>query len=142
MSEKIVVIYGKANTLSLPYATGEGKQRSVKYCKLVPGRNEILKSIWDSINSELGEERMANYARHLKPLDVEVAEDGSINFDDIKNVGDMCDLIEETMTLDKLAEIETYENNRDKPRVTVLRAIEDQKAEIEAFIKKVEDGEG
>ena len=141
MSEKIVVIYGKANTLSLPYATGEGKQRAIKFFKFVPGRNEMPKAVWDAINAELGEDRMANYSRHLKPLEAEVSEDGKIDFDSLKNAGELCDLIEETMTLEGLAEIRAYEESRDTQRKTVIASLEKQETEIEAFIKKVEKGE-
>ena len=141
-AETIVVIYDKANTLSLPYVTGEGKKRAVKYFKFVPGKNVVPSEVWDAINAELGEDRMANHARYLKPSEIEVKEDGGIDFDSIKNATEMCDLIENTMNLDELARIKVYEDNRDKPRKSVLSAIEDQIGEIEKFNKAVKDGEG
>ena len=140
-AENIVVIYDKANTLSLPYVTGEGKKRAVKYFKFVPGKNVVSKEVWDAINAELGEDRMANHSRYLKPSEVEVTEDGGIDLDSVKNANDMCDLIENTMNLDELGKIEAYENNRDKPRKSVLSAIEDQINEIEKFNKQVEEGD-
>lgn len=141
MSEIIVVIYGKANTLNLPYGIGEGKQRAIKYFRFVPGRNEVPAKVWEAINAEVGEDRMANHSRHLNALEADIADDGSINFDSLKNAGELCKLIEETMTLEGLGEIRAYEEGRDKQRVSVIAAIAKQETEIKAFIAKVEKGD-
>ena len=44
------------------------------------------------------------------------------------------------MDIDKLAEIEAAENKRDKPRQSILKAINKQVEAISKFVDKVEAG--
>lgn len=131
----MIIIYDKANTLNLPYIDESG---AVKYFKFVPGENEVAKTIWDAIK-EYNEVRMEHYERFLHALDEVAAGDGGIDYASL-SVKDLCELIENRMDIDKLAEIEAAENKRDKPRNSILKAINKQIEAISKFVDSVEAG--
>ena len=132
----MIIIYDKANTLNLPYTAESG---AVKYYKFVPGENDVEKVIWDAIK-EYNEKRMEHYERFLHALNEEAAGDGSIDYAAL-SVKDLCELIENRMDIDKLAEIEAAENKRDKPRQSILKAINKQIEAISKFVDNVEAGQ-
>jgi len=134
----MIVIYDKANTLTLSY-TDEDKK--VQYKRFIPGTNEVEASTWEKIKEAIlarpkGDEQWAYYQRFLRTM----AEDNdTLNYDDL-NGGELADLIENTMEIDALAEIEAYEDGRDKPRKSVKTAIEKQIKKISDFNESVENG--
>lgn len=132
----MIIIYDKANTLSLPYVD---EAKAVKYVKFVPGRNEVEKNVWGAI-LEYNGSRFDHYGRFLKPLDEEAAGDGDIDYTAL-SVSKLSELIENTMDVDKLIAIETAEKLRDKPRKSVLKDIDKQVEAITKFEKSVEDGD-
>ena len=139
MSDKtIIVIYNKANTLNLPYSVGEGKKRSVKFLKLVPGKNTVKESVWKLVCAEAGEERMANHSRYIKVPEVSIDEAGKLDFDSLINGAEMIEFVENIMSLDELKEAKDYEEGRSSPRKTVLIAIEKQVKSIQSMINEIE----
>ncbi len=132
----MIIIYDKANTLNLPYVD---EVKGVSYYKFVPGENDVEKVIWDAIK-EYNKTRMEHYERFLLALDEKAAGDGGIDYAAL-SVKDLCELIENRMDIDKLAEIESAENKRDKPRQSILKAINKQIEAISKFVNKVEAGE-
>jgi hypothetical protein len=132
----MIIIYDKANTLSLPYVD---EADAVKYVKFVPGKNEVEKKVWDAI-LEYNGSRFDHYGRFLRPLNEEAAGDGDIDYAAL-NVKELSDLIENTMDVDALIAIETAEKLRDKPRKSVLKDIDKQVEAITKFEKSVEDGD-
>jgi hypothetical protein len=133
----MIIIYDKANTLSLPYVD---EKKGVKYFKFVPGRNEVEKNVWDAILKYNGS-RFDHYGRFLRPLNEEAAGDGDINYAAL-NVKELSELIENTMDIDQLGAIEAAEKSREKgERKTVLKEIEKQIEAISNFTEKVEAGD-
>lgn len=132
----MIIIYDKANTLSLPYVD---EAKAVKYVKFVPGKNEVEKKVWDAI-LEYNGSRFDHYGRFLRPLNEEAAGDGEIDYTAL-SVKELAELIENTMDVDALIAIETAEKLRDKPRKSVLKDIDKQVEAITKFEKSVEDGD-
>lgn len=133
----MVIIYDKANTLNLPYADKDG---AVQYKMFVPGRNEVDSETWEAI-AKYNEKRFDHYGRFLHPLNEEAAGDDGINYAAL-GVKDLSELIENTMDLDQLGEIEAAEKSREKgERKSVLKEIEKQIEAISNFTEKVEKGE-
>lgn len=131
----MIIIYDKANTLNLPYADKDG---AVNYKMFVPGRNEVDSEIWEAI-VEYNEKRFDHYGRFLHPLNEEAAGDDGIDYAAL-NVKELSELIENTMDIDQLGDIEAAEKSRDKgERKSVLKEIEKQINVIGDFTKKVED---
>jgi len=131
----MVIIYDKANTLTLPYLEGE----TTKYFKFVPGTNEVASETWAAIRDYNGA-RFEHYDRFLHALDEEAAGDEGINYSEL-TVRKLSELIENTMDVEKLVEIETAENGREKPRTSVLKEIDKQIEKISNFEAKVEESE-
>ena len=133
----MIIIYDKANTLNLSYVNEEG---AVQFKMFVPGRNEVDSKIWEAI-VETNKKRFDHYARFLHPLDEKAAGDDGIDYAAL-NVRDLSELIENTMDLDQLGEIEAAEKSREKgERKSVLKEIEKQIEAISNFTEKVEKGE-
>ena len=132
----MIIIYDKANTLNLPYVD---EVKGVSYFKFVPGKNEVDSKTWEAI-LEYNGSRFDHYGRFLRPLNEEAAGDNGIDYAAL-NVGETSELIENTMDVDSLIAIETAENQRDKPRKSILKAIDKQVEAITNFEKKVEAGE-
>ena len=131
----MIIIYDKANTLNLPYSDKNG---AVKYKMFVPGRNEVDSKIWDAIK-EYNEKRFDHYGRFLHALNEEAAGDDGIDYAAL-NVKDLSELIENTMDIDQLGEIEAAEKSREKgERKSVLKEIEKQIDKLSAFDKQIED---
>lgn len=141
----MIVTYGKANTLTLSYVEGEGKTRAVKLFKFVPGENQIKTEVWEKIKETIlsrpkGEAQLDHYLTHLNPLEeAGNAPDGSVDYSAL-NARDLAELIDNTMNLDRLSAIEDYENETDRPRSTVLKAIEKQRKAINDFNEGVAAG--
>ncbi|MCK5318358.1 MAG: hypothetical protein KAJ55_10600 [Anaerolineales bacterium] len=131
----MVIIYDKANTLSLPYTDESG---AVKYVKFVPGKNEVAKEIWNAI-VKYNETRMEHYCRFLRPLNEEAAGDGGIDYAKL-SVKELSELIENTMDVGELGDIEKAETQRDKPRKSILKEIDKQIEAISKFEDKVNAG--
>lgn len=131
----MVIIYDKANTLNLPYTEESG---AVKYVKFVPGKNEVTKEIWDAV-VEYNETRMEHYCRFLRPLNEEAAGDGGIDYAKL-SVKELSELIENTMDVGELGDIEKAETQRDKPRKSILKEIDKQIEAISKFEDKVNAG--
>jgi hypothetical protein len=141
----MVVVYDKANTLRLSYAEKVGERTITKFYKFLPGRNEISGEIWEKIKKAVlarpsGEDQWDHYERYLKVVEAEETEDGGIDYSTMKS-SDLADLVSNTMELNTLAEMESCENSRKKPRKVVLDAIEKQRKEIEDFQQQVENSE-
>ena len=133
----MIIIYDKANTLNLPFVD---EVKGVKYFKFVPGRNEVDSKTWEAILKYNGA-RFDHYGRFLRPLNEEAAGDDGIDYAAL-NVKELSELIENTMDIGELGEIEAAEKSREKgERKSVLNAIEKQIEAITAFDKKIEAGE-
>lgn len=131
----MVIIYDKANTLNLSYADEEG---AIKFKMFVPGRNEVDSKIWEAI-VETNKKRFDHYGRFLHPLNEKAAGDDGIDYAGL-SVKDISELIENTMDIDQLGDIEAAEKSRTKgERKSVLKEIEKQIETISDFTKKVED---
>ncbi len=131
----MIIIYDKANTLTLPYTD---EKRNVRYLKFVPGRNEVESEIWKAI-VEYNEKRFEYYERFLHALDEVAAGDGGIDYAGL-SVKDLSKLIGNTMNLDQLGAVEAAENGREKgPRTSVLKEIEKQIDKLSAFDKQIAD---
>ena len=131
----MIIIYDKANTLTLPYSTEKG---NVKYVKFVPGRNDVDSEIWNAI-LRCNEKRFEHYGKFLRALDEEAAGDNGIDYAAL-STRDLSELIENTMDIDKLADIESAEKSREKgERKSVLKEIEKQINKLAAFDKKIAD---
>ena len=131
----MIIIYDKANTLKLSYSDAKGK---VRYVTFVPGRNDVDSEIWDAI-IKANEKRFEYYAKFLYALDKEAAGDNGIDYAALKPK-DLSDLINNTMSIDKLADIEAAEKGREKgPRTVVLKEIEKQLNAFAALDKKIAD---
>ena len=131
----MIIIYDKANTLNLPYADKNG---AVQYKMFVPGRNEIGSEMWKAI-VEYNEERFDHYGRFLHALDEVAAGDGGIDYGAL-SVKDLSELIENTMDIDQLGDIEAAEKSREKgERKSVLKEIEKQIDKLSAFDKQIAD---
>jgi hypothetical protein len=131
----MIIIYDKANTLNLPYADKDG---AVQYKMFVPGRNEVDSETWNAIK-EYNEKRFDHYGRFLGPLNEEAAGDGGIDYAAL-SVKELSELIENTMDIDKLADIEAAEKSREKgERKSVLKEIEKQIDKLSAFDKQIAD---
>ena len=131
----MIIIYDKANTLNLSYVNEEG---AVQFKMFVPGRNEVDSKIWEAI-VETNKKRFDHYGRFLRPLNEEAAGDDVIDYADL-NVKDLSELIENTMDIDQLGEIEAAEKSREKgERKSVLKEIEKQIDKLSAFDKQIED---
>ncbi len=131
----MIIIYDKANTLNLPY---EAKNGTIKYRMFVPGRNEVDSEIWDAVK-KYNEKNFAHYGRFLGPLNEKAAGDGPINYVAL-NVKELSELIENTMDIGQLGDIEAAEKGREKgERKSVLKEIEKQIDALSAFDKKIKD---
>jgi hypothetical protein len=131
----MIIIYDKANTLNLPYSDKDG---AVNYKMFVPGRNDVESEIWDAIK-EYNEKNFDHYGRFLGPVNEEAAGDGPINYAAL-NVKELSVLIENTMDIGQLGDIEAAEKSREKgERKSVLKEIENQINKLAAFDKKIED---
>lgn len=131
----MIIIYDKANTLTLPY-DDNGR---VRYIKFVPGKNEVASEVWESVK-EYNTVRMEHYARYLKPLNEQAAGDDGIKYDEL-SAAEVQELIENTMEISELEEIRSNENKRDKPRKSVLNAIDKQVKAINDVVERIEAGE-
>lgn len=131
----MVIIYDKANTLNLSYADKNG---AIQYKLFVPGRNEVESEVWAAI-VKANEKRFDHYGRFLRPLDEKAAGDDGIDYAAL-SVKDLSELIENTMDIDQLGDIEAAEKSREKgERKSVLKEIEKQIDTLSAFDKKIED---
>jgi hypothetical protein len=131
----MIIIYDKVNTLTLPY--GKGKQ--VKYVKLVPGRNDVDSAVWEKVK-EYNETRFEYYDKFLHALNEEAAGDGELDYEAL-TAREVATLIENEMDVANLEKLRDLENERDKPRVSVLKEIDKQIGKLNAFDNKVEAGE-
>ena len=131
----MIIIYDKANTLNLPYTDESG---AVQYIKFVPGKNEVESKVWEAI-VKYNETRMEHYCRFLHPLNEEAAGDDGIDYAKL-SVKELSELIENTMDVGELGDIETAENQRDKPRKSILKEIDKQIEAISKFEDKVNAG--
>lgn len=132
----MIVIYDKANTLNLSYSDDKG---AIQYKMFVPGENTVASEVWKAI-IEANKERFEHYGKFLYALNEEAAGDGPIDYAALKPK-ELSDLINNTMDFDKLGEIESAENGRDKPRKAVLTEIESQIKKIADRVEKFEKGE-
>lgn len=131
----MIIIYDKANTLTLPYSNEKG---NVKYVKFVPGRNDVDSEIWNAI-LKCNKKRFEHYGKFLRALDEEAAGDNGIDYAAL-SVKDLSELIENTYDINKLGDIEAAEKSREKgERKSVLKDIEKQLDALSAFDKKIED---
>lgn len=131
----MIIIYDKANTLTLSYNTEKG---NVKYVKFVPGRNDVDSEIWNAI-VKTNEKRFEHYGKFLYALDEEAAGDNGIDYGAL-SPKKLSELIENSMDIDKLAEIEAAEKGREKgPRTAVLKEIEKQLKAFADLDKKIAD---
>ena len=132
----MVIIYDKKNTLKLSYIAANGK---VRYVTFVPGRNDDIDSeTWEAVVAA-NKERFEHYGKFLFPLNEEAAGDGDIDYAAL-SVKELSELIENTMDIDKLGDIEAAEKSREKgERKSVLKEIEKQIDALSAFDKKIAD---
>ena len=121
----MIVIYDKANTLTLPYID---EKKSVRYVKFVPGRNVIESAIW-ALVKECNEARFEHYDKYLHALNEEAAGDEHIDYAAL-TVRELDELIDNTFEVGELGDIEAAEKGRDTPRTTVLKAIDKQVEKI------------
>ena len=132
----MIIIYDKANTLTLHYVN---KDKKVQKLKFVPGKNEVESKIWDAI-SEYNSKNMEHYERYLHPLNEEAAGDGDLDYHAL-NSREVGELIENTMDVAELEGFRASENTREKgPRATVIKAIDKQIKALDAFDQKVAEG--
>lgn len=131
----MVIIYDKANTLKLSYNTEKGK---VRYVTFVPGRNDVDSEIWEAV-VKANKKRFDHYGKFLHALNEEAAGDKGIDYAAL-GVRDLSELIENTMDIGQLGDIEAAEKSREKgERKSVLKDIEKQLDALSAFDKKIED---
>ncbi len=145
------VLYGKANTLTLPYSL-DGVSRSFTF---VPGKNEIRPEIWKAICLQHKDRFGVCYSRYLKvfqPSKVENIEFGKtdsivhvelgeeiIDFSSLTSSAAI-ELAENTMEPDELKGYLEIEKGQKKPRKTIIKVIEAKIEEIEQFDAKREEG--
>lgn len=131
----MIIIYDKANTLNLSYCDKDG---AIQYKMFGPGRNEVDSEIWDAI-VEANKKRFEHYGKFLGPLNEEAAGDDGIDYAAL-NVKELSELIENTMDIGQLGDIEAAEKSREKgERKSVLTEIEKQINKLAAFDKKIEE---
>jgi hypothetical protein len=136
----IVVLYKGANILSLPYKDKE----EIKYFDFKPGNNKTTSDVWEAVQAS-NKKRMSHYSKYLKVIVPEVEKTVS-DVDEVEevinpsdyNVDEAVELIQGCMELTELEEMRAHEENG-KDRVSVMSAIEAQKEEVTAFLKKIED---
>lgn len=130
----MIIIYDKANTLTLPYANDKGK---IEYQRFVPGKNEVSSEVWEAINNS-NASRMEHYCRYLKPLNEQAAGDDGIKYNEL-SVAKIQELIENTMDIPDLEEIIDKENHRDKPRKSVIKSVNERIEYISKIEAKLEE---
>jgi hypothetical protein len=133
--EQMIIIYDKANTLSLPYL--DGKQ--IKYVKFVPGTNDVDSDVWENIK-EYNETRFEYYDKFLHALNEEAAGDGELDYEAL-TAREVATLIVNEMDVANLEKLRELENERDKPRVSVLKEIDKQIGKLNGFDDKVAEGD-
>ena len=132
----MIIIYDKANTLTLHYVNEDGKVQKLKF---VPGKNEIESKIWDAI-SEYNAKNMEHYERYLHPLNEEAAGDGDLDYHAL-NAREVNELIENTMEVSELEGFRASEKAREKgQRASVLKSIDKQIRAINDFTDNVDEG--
>lgn len=127
----MIVINSKPGIVSLPYRPNPKDKTNVKVFSFMPGKNSIDKDTWQKVKLEAGD-TLDNH-----PLEV-FSEDDKIDVPKL-NAKDMINLIENTIELSELDAYLDAENKSEKPRVTVVEAIEKQKKSIDAFDTKLEE---
>lgn len=133
----MIIIYDKANTLTLHYVD---ENKKVQKLKFVPGKQDVESKIWDAI-SEYNAKNMEHYERYLHPLNEAAAGDDGLDYDAL-NSREVGELVENTMVVAELEGFRVSEKAREKgPRATVIKAIDKQIKDLNAFDKKVTEGE-
>ncbi len=117
----MIVNYGKANRLSLPYKNAQGQNAMHIF---VPGKNEVDPVVFDAVKEMQGD-KWDHYARHMKIDAVEETRRGSVM--DL-SAAKFEEVIENTYSVEELENYRTLEEKRPKgnPRKGVLKAIEAQ----------------
>ena len=133
---EIVVIYDKANRLTLPYKNPEGKG-GLTMCILNPGKNHVGVGVWKAIKEMQGEENWAHLSRHFQIKEIEGSERGSVS--DLETSA-FLDIIENTFTLPELENYDILERNKKTGEVRkgILAAIKKQIKKVEATLADIE----
>lgn len=136
----MIVINNGANLRYMPYSKG--------YFTFVPGKNEISVADWESVQKNLRDRKPeaqavvntiltvlgGSYDEERK-IDVGT-EDIMVEFD--RNYHLAKKLIENTSDEGELRKYQARENSKEKPRASVLAAIDSQLSVIEAMVSEVE----
>lgn len=147
----MIVTNKKAGITGLPYQVekytdekGKERIRSESF-SFLPGNNEISPEIWNKIREGLTDEEKAYYDTFLIVIQPTTDESGFTIGPDEKeidilelNVNEATDFIKGTMDIETLENYRNIEKKRKdvKPRKMVLKAIDEQIAEIQEFDKK------
>lgn len=125
-----------------------------EYVMFKPGENSISPELWEKI-CRYNAEDMSFYNSILKvfnpvetkrveisnqeEVEVEIGqEEDEIDLSKLKTT-DFKELIENTMEMKKLHKYFKFESSRDKPRASLVRAIRDQKTQIDNIDKAMEN---
>jgi len=146
----MIVFYNQPNTLTLPYVytvKEKGESKTIKdNFRFIPGINKITKDAWLAITKTAGDD-MDYYRTILKvfqpkidPLTKEEIGEEEDKIDVKKlNVQDMLELIENTMSLEKLELYYEYEKDKNKPRAPITRLLKskiNEVSQVEEAIRK------
>ena len=138
-NSRVIVIYGKANILGLPYQ-GDSK---VEYVNFMPGKNELSKDVWDKIN-EYNKKRMKHYKFEVIGILKSASssddgdDDGIIDITKLK-VEDATKVIEATMTISELQQFWGQEQKKSEPRKSAMAAIDAQISKVDEMLAKLEE---
>lgn len=128
----MIVIYDKANTLTLHYANESG---GIDKFRFVPGNNELTSDMWNAIK-EYNEKNMEHYERYLFPLNEEAAGDDGLQYEKL-NAREVGLLIENCQDVDELEGLKIVETDG-KDRKSVLKEIDSKIKKITSFTDKVD----
>lgn len=145
----MIVIYGKANRLSLPYANEQG---NIAMFNFTPGKNEIDPKIWDAIEKMHSQKEVKDkdgkvktvkidkwdlYKKHFNLEAKEATRRGDVG--DLDET-DFIEVIKATNTIEELDNYEKHENEKGKgePRKEVFKAIGSQRKKVQKVIDDIE----
>ena len=128
----MIIINSKPGIIALPYREKQSDPKIIKVFNFMPGKNDIDPETWDKIKKEAGD--TLHHHTHLKVFSSE----DKIDIPAL-NAADMIELVENTIELPELEAYKKAEESRDKPRITVLKSIDEQIKSIENFNKTLEE---
>lgn len=141
----MTVTYSGANIMYL--STGKG----MDCFKFTPGVNDVTPEQWKGIQAEIAKRDELrpgvkdHYEMCLCVIGGEEQADGSvIGPDEIDFLAlhwqEAVKLVKGTVEMEQLNKYQALEKTNDRPRNSILKAIETQKVEVKAFHAKIADG--